>query len=68
MNIIENNCCIMSRCVYSDHRIYNTLVDLKVKIENVWESLTIEYIQKLYRSIPRRLLAVIDAKKEDGNY
>lgn len=63
--IIENVWGVMVRKVYSGHRIYNTLADLKHETKGVWKSLTVEYLRNIYQSILRRLFVVIDAKGED---
>lgn len=53
----------MARKVFSGHRVNSTLHELKAEIEVVWESLSVEYLQRLYGSTPRRLHAGICPKK-----
>lgn len=68
INIIGNVWGAMTLRVYSGHQVYDTIDDLKAVIKDVWESLSVEYMQELYCSIPCRLLAVIDAKGGDTKY
>lgn len=65
VNIIENVCGVAARQVYSDHQDYDAIDDTRAMMKDVWESFSIEYLQKLYRSLPRRLLAVIDVEGGD---
>lgn len=65
INIIQNVWVLMARRVYCSRCIYNKVEDLKAEIKDVWETSSVEYLQNLYRSIPRRLLAVIDTNGGD---
>lgn len=58
----------MARRFYSDHRVYDAINDLKAVMKDLWESLWVGNVQKLYRSLSRRLLAVIDAEGGDSKY
>lgn len=59
---------VMAPRVYSGFRSYNTIFDVKDVIKDVWKSVAVENVQKLYRSFPRRLLAVIDTRRGDTKY
>lgn len=68
INIIENVWSLIARRVYSDRRVYSTLNGKKADIKDASESLCVYYLQKHYRTIPRRLFLVIDAKEDDTKY
>lgn len=68
MNIKENVWEIMSRMVYSRGRQFSTVDDLEETIRDWWASVSGELVQKLYRSIPRRSLADMDARGGQKKY
>ena len=58
----------MARRVYFNGRQFKNVEEMEEVVRYVWEHLSNEYIFKLYRSIPKRLLAVIDAKGDATKY
>ena len=68
VNIIENIWEIMARRVYLRQRQFDTVEQLKEVIEDVWATISGELLQKLYRSIRRRMLAVLDGQGRATKY
>ena len=68
LNIVENVWGLLARKVYANNRSFETISDLKQTIVTEWESISTDYLFKLYRSIPRRLLSVIDKKGDATKY
>lgn len=68
MNIIENVWSILARKVYEGGRQYNNKNELKEAIEASWENIHQDQIQSLYDSLPRRILALHDAKGKWTKY
>ena len=58
----------MARRVYARQRQFDTIAQLKEVIEEVRATIGGEGLQKLYRSIPRRMLAVLDSKGRATKY
>lgn len=58
----------IARRVSSANQIYSTLDELKTEIKDVWVGLNTNFFQNVLRSRPRRLLAVIDAKRGYKKY
>lgn len=47
----------------------STVEELKEKIEKIWyDEISIEFIENLYQSMPRRIAAVIKAKGGASKY
>lgn len=68
MNIIENVWSILAREVYKDGRQFNNKTELKEAIELAWPNIPQAKIQSLYDSLPRRILALHDAKGKYTKY
>ena len=68
LNIIENVWGFMARTVYKRRKQYSTVDELKQAIRDARDEINSDYIFKLYNSIPRRLMAVIDAKGNATKY
>lgn len=62
MNIIENVWGHLARKVYENGRQYANKLELKDAIVSAWNGLDHDYIRRLYDSLPRRILALHDAK------
>jgi transposase len=60
LNPIENVWSAMSRMVYADGKQYSTIDELKTAILCAWARISAEYRHKLYNSMRKRLLSVID--------
>lgn len=60
LNIIENMWGQLVRVVYASGRQYNNVCDLQDAIMAAWNSIDIHYIRNLYRSIPTRLVSVVE--------
>lgn len=62
LNIIENAWGYLSRKIYEKGQQYNDKTDLKAAILHQWDSMPLNYIQELYKFIPRRLLATVETR------
>ncbi|CDF40946.1 unnamed protein product [Chondrus crispus] len=62
MNIIENVWGVMARVVYARGRHYQNVRELKDAIEEAWSTVGSDLLLKLYKSLPRRMHAVMDAR------
>lgn len=68
LNIIDNVWGLMIRKVYVNGNQLDSVEDLKESIVNIWLSQTAGYMQKLFRSIPRRLLSLMDTRGSATRY
>jgi len=68
LNIIENVWGLLARFVYPDGKQYSSVEELKRAILHAWEAIPQEKIQKLYDSLPNRMLQVIQAKGKSTTY
>lgn len=62
INIIENCWKKMKQTLLKNVHNLKTNDDLEAAIRQVWANLPVEFIQRLYNSIPRRIRAVVKAK------
>ncbi|CDF35190.1 unnamed protein product [Chondrus crispus] len=62
LNIIEIVWGLLARRVYRHGRQFCNLKDLADRIIDCWSSSSEEYLNKLYESIPRRLVEVLEKK------
>ena len=65
MNIIENLWGDLARPVYAKGRQFSNINELKGCILVEWEKINKNRIKKLYKSLPRRIIATI--KKSGGS-
>lgn len=68
MNIIENIWSILAQKVYENGRHFNNKVELKEAIVMAWQSISQGQIRSLYDSLPRRIIALHDAKGKHTKY
>ena len=68
MNIIENMWGILAREVYKNGRQYDNKDELKMAIEAAWQNIPQATIRSLYDSLPRRIIALHDAKGKHTKY
>ena len=68
LNIIENVWGQLVRAVYPNGKQYHSRNDLIWAIGTAWFELSESYLQKLYRSIPRRLYKVLESKGKSIDY
>lgn len=68
MNIIENVWSILAREVYKNCRQFNTKAELKEAIEAAWPNIPQDKIRLLYDGVPRRIIALHDAKGKYTKY
>ena len=61
-NIIENCWAELVHGVYANEKQYRYVQELKNAIVREWDTLSQNYIQKLYKSIPNRTIKVIKNK------
>lgn len=62
LNPMENLWGIMVRRIYANNKQYQTVQELKEAIQQAWDSIDNETIQKLVQSMPNRILQVIERK------
>lgn len=68
MNIIENVWSILAREVYKEGRQFNTKEELAAAIKAAWLNIPQAKIKSLYDSLPRRIIALHDAKGKWTKY
>lgn len=68
MNIIENLWSILAREVYKEGRQYANKEELTAAIETAWLNIEQAKIKSLYDSLPRRIIALHDAKGKWTKY
>lgn len=68
LNIIENLWGLLVRRVYCNARQFGNEQDLKEAIEEAWATIDQESISRLFRSLTRRMLAVIEVKGRATKY
>ncbi|KAK2586497.1 hypothetical protein KPH14_011395 [Odynerus spinipes] len=59
INIIGNCWGDLSRAVYAKGRQFNSVNELKECITQEWEKMEQKRIQKLFKSIPKRIISII---------
>ena len=67
-DIIENCWAQLDRGVYANGKQHEHVKELKNAIVREWDTLSQNYIQKLYKSIPNRTLEVIENKGRCAHY
>lgn len=68
LNPVENFWAQLSRYVYADGKQYTSVEELQQGIYAASAKITVEYINSLYESMPRRMQAVIDNKGAITDY
>ncbi|CAK9796231.1 Transposable element Tc3 transposase [Anthophora plagiata] len=68
LNIIENVWGELTRYVHRGAKQFNSLQELKIAIEEGWSLISKKFIKKLYKSLPKRLLEVIERKGKCTHY
>ena len=68
MNPIENMWGELTRLVYANGKQYQNVLELQNKINSALRKIDINYINKLYKSLPRRMEAVIQAEGAITSY
>lgn len=68
MNIIENLWSTLAREVYKEGRQYANKAELTAAIVAAWQNIDQAKIQSLYNSLPRRIIALHDAKGKWTKY
>ena len=68
-NPIENLWGILVRRVFEGNVTFNSIATLKRKILKTWDEITVEEVQRLVKSFPKGLAAVVATKGgEISNY
>ena len=62
LNIIENVWGILTERIYKGRDKFSNLGELKSQILSEWQKLSIDDISNLYKSLPKKLLDVIEKK------
>ena len=68
LNCIENLWGILVSRVYGGNKQYNDVQSLKNAIQEAWDSLTLEELQALISSMPRRCIEVIEKRGGKTKY
>lgn len=68
LNIIEKVWGTVARTVYKNGRYFDCFEDLKEYIGNEWANLEVEYPKSLYKSIPKRLMQVLEKEGRNTTY
>ena len=58
---IENLWGILSEKVYKEGKVYNTKDDLWAAVQTAWDEVPVEIFKNLYKSIPNRLIKVLES-------
>ena len=68
LNVIENVWLKLKIRLQQRVEVLNTADELSAAIKDIWENLSVDYIQGLYHSIPKRLRKVLKVKGEMTQY
>lgn len=68
LNLIENCWGQLARSVYKDGRQFEDVDDLGDAVQQAWLNIDVQYIKKLYKSLPNRLISVVDKKGGHTDY
>jgi hypothetical protein len=68
LNVIENVWLKLKIGLQQRVEVLNTADELSAAIKDIWENLSVDYIQGLYHSIPKRLRKVLKVKGEMTKY
>ena len=68
LNVIENVWLKLRIRLQQRVEVLNTADELSAAIKDIWENLSVDYIQGLYHSIPKRLRKVLKVKGEMTKY
>ena len=68
LNIIENVWGMLARKVYAGCRQFSGLTELADAVLDAWNEIDIPTVHRLYESIPKRLLSVVDSKGGPTKY
>ena len=68
LNVIENVWLKLKIRLQQRVEVLNTADELSAAIKDIWENLSVDYIQGLYHSIPKRLRKVLKVKGEMTKY
>lgn len=68
LNPIENLWGLMARDVYRNNRQYATVDELKTAILEAWGRLSLQTLNNLARSLPKRLIQVVKCKGGPTKY
>lgn len=68
LNIVENIWDNMSKRMYSGGKVYRNVSELRIAINEAYESIPDSLLLSLYSSIPRRLMSLAERKGNTINY
>ena len=68
LNIIENCWGHLVRAVYKENRQFQNINELKNCVKEEWSNLSQAYIRKLFNSLPKRMIEVIETKGGPTHY
>lgn len=68
MNIIKNLWSLLARKVYENSRQYNNKAESMDGIKVAWQNISQNQIKSLYECLPRRIIALHDAKGKWTKY
>ena len=68
LNIIENVWGLLARKVYANGRQFKDLNSLTEAVAKAWDAIDEDYLKKLYQSLPKRLVEVIERRGACTHY
>lgn len=68
LNIIENAWGQLSRTVYRGSKQFNSIQELRDAIKEAWRLIPQKYIKKLYKSLPNRMICVVEKQGKSTHY
>ena len=68
LNVIKNVWLELKIQLQQRVEVFNTAAELSAAIRDIWENFSVDYIQGLYHSIPKRLRKVLKVKGEMTKY
>lgn len=68
LNIIEKVWGLLARRVYLRGRQFDSLDELEQEVRSAWAAIEPSYLLKLYNSMKRRMMAIMDAKGGETSY
>jgi hypothetical protein len=68
LNPVENMWATMSRTVYQNGKVFDTIIDLENAIKESWTNITMDYITDLIDSMKNRIYKVILSHGKHSGY
>ena len=68
LNIIENVWSTLSRAVFRGETQFQTVSELKEALTAAWEAIPLNSLQVLYKSLPKRIISVLENRGGSTKY